>query len=64
LGKKIIVNIGKDGTSTLSVIGARGGECLKMTEKLERDLGSVNDVKLTDYYYAALDSTVKIKEQQ
>ncbi|MFA5571871.1 MAG: DUF2997 domain-containing protein [Candidatus Bathyarchaeia archaeon] len=64
MGKKIIVNIGTDGVSTLSVLGAKGGECLKMTEKLERSLGNVNDVKLTDDYYAALENTAKIQEKQ
>jgi hypothetical protein len=64
LGKKIIVNIGTDGVSAISVVGTTGGTCLKMTEKLEQSLGNVNNVKLTDDYYVALENNAKIQEKQ
>jgi hypothetical protein len=64
LAKKIIININKGGSSSVQVTGTRGGDCLKMTEKLERALGDVLNVNLTDDYYVSLKNNQHVKEQQ
>lgn len=62
LDKAIIININNNGNTAVKVTGAKGGECLRMTKKLEEKLGDVKNVKLTDDYYAALEAQ-QAKEQ-
>ncbi|MBN1610348.1 MAG: DUF2997 domain-containing protein [Polyangiaceae bacterium] len=38
--KKMQITIGKDGTHTIEVLGARGDECLEFTAEMERRLGA------------------------
>jgi hypothetical protein len=38
--KKIKITLHKDGTQKIEVIGAVGDECVKLTEELERRLGT------------------------
>ncbi len=64
LAKKIIIYINKGGSSSVQVTGARGGDCLKITEKLEYALGDVLNVNLTDDYYTAAENNQEVKEQQ
>jgi hypothetical protein len=55
LSKSIVIDINKHGNTTIKVNGAKGGECLKMTKRLEDELGVVDNVNLTDDYYTVLD---------
>lgn len=49
--KEVIVNINKQGNSTVSVNGVKGSECKDLTRVLEAELGAVSETKPTSEMY-------------
>ena len=49
--EKIIVEISKEGVTTVSVVGVKGKRCIEMTADLERELGEISETSTTSEYY-------------
>ena len=49
--RKVEYRIGKDGKITEKVIGATGENCTETTEKIEKDLGTIEERELLPEYY-------------
>lgn len=60
--REIDIVIAPDGTVSLEVVGAKGAECLDLTEFLEEALGEVVDREYTrEYYQTPTETTEQIK---
>ena len=51
------ITIGANGEIQIEVTGAKGKECLELTEFLEQALGEVKERKMKPEYYEQKDST-------
>jgi len=57
----IIFTIDNDGNITITVEGAKGRDCTKLTEELEEALGVVIDREFTTEYYEEETDQLHIK---
>jgi hypothetical protein len=49
--QELEITIDPDGTTRILVRGAKGSECLELTEKLEQMIGEVEERTFTAEYY-------------